>query len=499
MTPMKRFSLIAAFAWMALTARAEVTSSRKLTTGWYPWDPYNSLHTTLGNRHLSGLDIELTRAALENAGFGLEIVEAGWAQQLVDIEQGRQDLVTGALPTDLRSPRVLYSKPYRQEVLALFVRTETQEQFRARTRPELLDKLLRARARIGVAQDYSYGDELDAWLAGPGAAPSVRRAPGEYELVKMLDAGTIDVFMADRLVGATVAWKSGLASAVEIHPVILARNDVSVMFSAGRVTRQDVEAFDRGMAHIRRTGTYSRIVRRYAFPLLLAGTIDRAWFMVIDVLAAVAFAISGVVLARRGRYSVVGAFVLAALPAMGGGALRDLLVGRHPIGILRSPAAFLCVAITVAGGYGIARWQRDRRRAIGSERDAFDRYRLLVAAFDALGTSALVVVGVLVALQSGSEPLFLWGPILATVSAVGGGILRDVVRADPNIAELKSSPTPQIVIAWAMLFSLFFYWEASRLEPAEIFGAVLFCLAGTFVTLMVALVRGWKAHPFEPS
>ncbi len=495
---MGRFLLIAALAVHAFPLGADVGPSRKLVTGWYPWDPYNSVTTTLGNRHFSGLDVELTREALREAGFNLEIVEADWARQLADIEQGRQDVAMGVLPSDSRSPRVLYSKPYRNESLVLFLRRATRKRLPARSRAALFDQLQRSAMRIGVAEGYSYGDEADAWLALPAMARSVARAPGEYELVKMLDAGTIDAFIADRLVGTTVAWKSGLASEVEIHPVTIARHDVRVMFSTARVTRKDVEAFDRGMTRIRRNGTYGRIVRRYAVPLLLAETIDRTWFVVIDLLATIAFAISGVALARRGGYSVVGAFVLGSLPALGGGALRDLLAGRHPIGIVQNPAGFLCVAITVAGGYGIARWRHARTRRNPDETLGLRRYGWVVAPFDALGASALLVIGVLVALQTGCEPLFLWGPILATVGAVGGGILRDIVRADPNIDALKTNPTPQIVIAWALLLSLFFYWESSRLEPPEIFAAVLICLTGSFVHLMVAHRRRWRAHPFEP-
>lgn len=496
---MRRFLLLAMIAGLACPLWGEVVPSKKLTTGWYPWDPYNSVSVTLGNRHLSGLDVELTREALREAGFALDVVEAEWASQLAGVEQGRQDLAMGVLASDSLSPRVMYSKPYRKEVLVVFFRHELARSLSARSRDELFDKLERSRARIGIAQDYSYGETADAWLSRPPVARSLVRAASEYELAKMLDAGTIDAFFADRLVGTTVAWKSGLTSRFRIHPVILARHDVRVMFSDARVTRQDVDAFDRGMARIRRDGRYGRIVRRYAFPLLLAQTIDRPWFVAIDLLATIAFAISGVALARRGGYSVVGAFVLGSLPAIGGGTLRDLLVARHPIGILQHPEAFLCVAVTVAGGYGLARWQRAWKRRNPDETLGLRRYGWVIQPFDALGASALVVIGVLVALQTGSEPLYLWGPILATVSAVGGGILRDVVRADPAIAALRTSPTPQIVIVWALLLSFFFYWETSRLEPFEIFAAVLVCLAGTFTTLMIAHARGWTAPPFEPS
>ena len=50
-----------------------------------------------------------------------------------------------------------------------------------------------------------------------------------------------------------------------------------------------------------------------------------------------AFALSGVVLAYGGQYTLFGALVLAALPAVGGGIVRDLLLQRDPLGVVRSP------------------------------------------------------------------------------------------------------------------------------------------------------------------
>ena len=55
-------------------------------------------------------------------------------------------------------------------------------------------------------------------------------------------------------------------------------------------------------------------------------------------------------LAYAGQYSLFGALILATLPALGGGVVRDLLLQRDPLGIVRNPEALLIVFGTVLAG-----------------------------------------------------------------------------------------------------------------------------------------------------
>lgn len=82
--------------------------------------------------------------------------------------------------------------------------------------------------------------------------------------------------------------------------------------------------------------------------------IDRAltsdWFFWLGLIGTAAFALSGIIIGRREAYSLFGTFVLAALPAIGGGVVRDLLVNRHPIAILETPLylTFLIAMVVAA-------------------------------------------------------------------------------------------------------------------------------------------------------
>jgi len=179
--------------------------------------------------------------------------------------------------------------------------------------------------------------------------------------------------------------------------------------------------------------------------------------------------------------------------------IRDLIVARNPLGVLRSPWYLLAIIITVASGYLLLRllsWDMVGK----GEAKRFPRLRngwsitliaesLVVQAFDALGLAAFSVVGVIVAVESRVSPLWLWGPLLAMLTGAGGGILRDVIRADPNIPSLKGEFYAEVALIWGALFSLFLSWYASRLayDPQHMFISVLVTLVGAFLTRMGAI------------
>jgi polar amino acid transport system substrate-binding protein len=315
----------------------------------------------------------------------------------------------------------------------------------------------------------------------------------------------IDGFIVDRLVGATLAWRHGWQLAVEeIEPPVYVEN-IHVLFSKKTTTSELVDGFNQSLDQLKRNGQYARIVREYLFPVLLEATVAQRWFLTIDIIGTVAFAISGILLARQGQYSLFGAFVLAALPAVGGGILRDLLVNRETVGVLASPAYLAAVIVTVLTGYIgfqladrsglVARWFC--HRAGGADERLIQKINLnsAVAFFDALGLAAFTVIGVVVAVESKSNPLWLWGPLLAALTGAGGGIARDVIRADANNPFLKGTFYAEISLIWGLLLSLFLMWYANLLDykPAEISLAVVITLIGALLTRMAVFQLRMKS------
>ncbi|MDQ1329575.1 MAG: polar amino acid transport system substrate-binding protein, partial [Candidatus Poribacteria bacterium] len=179
---------------------------------------------------------------------------------------------------------------------------------------------------------------------------------------------------------------------------------------------------------------------------------------------------------------------------------RDMLVGRSPIGVLRTPIYIEVVFFTVVILYSIMKAFSFLGKRSDHKNQAndygFSLANSLVSIFDALGLAAFTVVGVVVAIESRCSPLWIWGPVLAALTGAGGGIIRDIVRADSNIPSLKGSFYPEIAIIWGFSFSLFIMWETTRLDPHEIFIGVFMTIIGAFFTRIAVIYLKIKSPMF---
>ena len=184
-----------------------------------------------------------------------------------------------------------------------------------------------------------------------------------------------------------------------------------------------------------------------------------------DLVGIFVFAISGALMAIRRDFDVVGIVVLAVATALGGGIIRDLVLGDTP------PVAFarwdyLLVPLVAAAVAFVAHPE-------------LQRLSLTLLVFDAAGLGLFCVVGTVKALEHGLSPLS--AAILGVITAVGGGVLRDVlaretpalVRPDSELYAVPAVVGAGIVVA---LWELGAYSTALGLAAAAAIFAVR-CLA----------------------
>jgi polar amino acid transport system substrate-binding protein len=176
--------------------------------------------------------------------------------------------------------------------------------------------------------------------------------------------------------------------------------------------------------------------------------------------------------------------------------IRDLVVNRETVGVLANPAYVLTVIVTVLAGY--VGFHLAERTRLGSRRNGISgnddddwivrkiTLNSAIAFFDALGLAAFTVIGVVVAVESKLNPLWLWGPLLAALTGAGGGIVRDVIRADADNPFLKGTFYAEIALIWGLMLSLFLMWYANFLDykPNEISLAVVVTMIGALLTRM---------------
>ena len=133
----------------------------------------------------------------------------------------------------------------------------------------------------------------------------------------------------------------------------------------------------------------------------------------LDLAGVAVFAASGVLAARDRNLDLLGVVVVAAITAVGGGTLRDLLLNRHPIFWI-SDTSYVMVVITSA----VSTFVHVRRRQP-------PRATLLVA--DAFGLAIFALSGAQLAEAAQCPPLIV--VLMGTITGVNGGILRDVMTA----------------------------------------------------------------------
>jgi uncharacterized membrane protein YeiH len=132
---------------------------------------------------------------------------------------------------------------------------------------------------------------------------------------------------------------------------------------------------------------------------------------VLDLFGTAVFAVSGALAAGRRRMDWFGALVIAAVTAIGGGTVRDLILDRHPVFWIQD-LRYLGV-IGAAGGLTFA------------YTSVFRAPRQSLEVADAFGLAVFSVVGAKVTLAAGAPPVIV--VIMSAVTATVGGMVRDVL------------------------------------------------------------------------
>jgi len=193
--------------------------------------------------------------------------------------------------------------------------------------------------------------------------------------------------------------------------------------------------------------------------------------IVIEALATVAFAISGVIEAARKRLDAVGVVMVAGLTAFGGGTLRDVLLDRRPFfWVEHAGWLWALLALSVAAMLFL----RARHFALTERAMQWP---------DALGLGLFAATGTQIALDA-SMPAIV-AVLMGMMTAVFGGVLRDIVCNE--IPRAFSDHQPYAICAfaggWVIVAAAYWQWPG---------WVGLLAGAGTAIVLrLIAMWTGW--------
>lgn len=449
-----------------------------------------------GLNGLSRMELELLTSVARAASIEVVFTKLNWAQQQEALLSGRIDLAFGAYQPEFGDARFHYSIPYRPAPVALYIRVEDEDRYDLSDVASLLRES--QKLKLGIVAGQSFQDSRIYSVFE--AAARDRRLVVAYDLeenLKNLANGRIDGFIGERLDTAASAMDMKLLHIVH-EAIPLGTWNVHAIFSKTTVTEEMVERFNAAIRATTNDGEMKKIIHRSKFSVIATYFFNSTLFVVLEVIGCIAFAISGVLIAYRDRFSIVGAFVLAALPAVGGDTLRDLIFDRHPISVLATPLYLCTVGLTVLIGYAFIRLMQllHRRRYwfdAGVKFPAFVNIKNVYEFTDAIGIGAFTASGVAVAVLVGADPLWLWAPISAALSAAGGGILRDIVRQSGRVDTLKTEFYAEVPIIWGALFSVFIMLQPTLIVPEIFVVAIGLMLFGSVLTRLAVVWFGIRA------
>lgn len=132
---------------------------------------------------------------------------------------------------------------------------------------------------------------------------------------------------------------------------------------------------------------------------------------IIDILGTISFAISGALTAMRKKLDPFGILIIALVTSVGGGTLRDILIGKTPVSWMLN----MTFVYVIFGATIVAVIFRSQLRYV----------RKSLFLFDTIGIALYTIAGVQLAIAADLHPVIC--VILGTISACFGGVLRDIL------------------------------------------------------------------------
>lgn len=194
--------------------------------------------------------------------------------------------------------------------------------------------------------------------------------------------------------------------------------------------------------------------------------------VLLDFFGIAVFAISGAMVAAEKRQTLVTFIFFAVATGVGGGTLRDLLIGAPVFWVHSNATLLICI------GAALAVWLVSTRRI--SER--------ALVWFDAAGLAAYATYGSAKAIAYGVAPVpsFAMGVLTACV----GGIVRDVLAGEPSILM-----RPELYVTAAALASGLFV--ILTLGGTSVWVAALIAITAGFVLRALAIARHWSLPAYR--
>lgn len=174
----------------------------------------------------------------------------------------------------------------------------------------------------------------------------------------------------------------------------------------------------------------------------------------------------------RHHWDIVGLSTFGLLMGLGGGFIRDLLVGNTPVESLRTPWFLVVVLVSILGVLVVGRW--------------LSRVTWLVNLLNALALGLFAVTGSAYALRSGMP--IVSAVFVGTVSAVGGGVLVSVLKDEVPGILVTSTPNALVALLTSCVHAVVSAWDGR-----------IAAVAGIAVAIVAQYLAAWLGLRTRPA
>lgn len=161
-------------------------------------------------------------------------------------------------------------------------------------------------------------------------------------------------------------------------------------------------------------------------------------FYLLDIIGTMAFAMSGALTAMNKKLDPFGVYIIAFVTAVGGGTLRDIMIGRTPVGWMQDLNYVYLITI----GFFLAVIFRKK----------LDRLRTSLFLFDTIGLGVFTLIGLEKGINVGLDPVICIA--LGTMTACFGGVIRDILCNDIPVIFRREIYATICIIGGILFFGL---------------------------------------------
>lgn len=197
-------------------------------------------------------------------------------------------------------------------------------------------------------------------------------------------------------------------------------------------------------------------------------------FHLLDIIGTMAFAMSGALTAMSKKLDPFGVFIIAFVTAVGGGTLRDVMIGRTPVGWMQDLAYVYAIIL----GFILTIVFRKR----------LDKLRTSLALFDTIGLGVFTLIGLQKGLEYELHPVICIA--LGTMTACFGGVLRDILCTEIPVV-FREEVYATICILGGIVFFILKRWNV---EEHTLY--LITCLL-IIVVRILAKRYNWHLSPIE--